>query len=240
LEGNLGFFSRSSCTNQKDTAYQECRFASGTNLAEEVGLGKYTPDITNYFSAEMFKQSIHTSYSYYIGFTASNGIELLRKTIPSNGIERNYGLCINEKGTGIYIGGHPLDEDGYEDLNKKLITPLHYKDGDSVALRWTGAGFITSSNTTIHFCVPISKIIPNRLKVTASEVTIKVRQADGYRFGSSSSNYVSVKDEQVSASIDKTDGNYVKIVVTLDKDSTSINNDACGIDVHFTLTFKKS
>lgn len=240
LQGNLGFFSRSSCTNKGDTVYQECRFASGTNFAEEVGLGKYTPGIDSYFSASMIQQATNTIRSYYIGFTTFNGIELLRKTISSNGMERNYGLCIDEKGTGIYIGGHPLDENGEEDLNKKLITPLHYKDGDSVALRWTGTGFITSANTAIHFCIPVSKIIPNGLKVTASEVTIKVRQADGYRFGSSSSKYTSVKDEQVSVSIDKTDGNYVRMAVTLDKDSTSINNDTCGIDVYFTLTFKKS
>ena len=164
-----------------------------------------------------FLNKIHLGKLTYIVLTVQTlfSMDTFNGKAKIDGTEKNYGLCVNGGGVGIYVGGHPLDENGTEDPNKKLLTPLHYRDGDSITLRWTGTGYITSANTVIHFCIPISKIIPSELKVTASEVTIKVRQADGYRFGSSSSTYVSVKDEQVSASIDKTDGNYVRMAVTL-------------------------
>lgn len=128
---------------------------------------------------------------------------------------------------------------GYQDNETPefVETSIHYKQGDNVTLRWTGSGYITSDKTVVHFCIPISKIIPNGLTPSAQGTTIKIRQADGYKFGSSSSTYVAVMDDNVSVSLDKTDGNYIRVAVTLSKDNTVINNDACGIDVYTTISF---
>lgn len=110
----------------------------------------------------------------------------------------------------------------------------YYKKGDSISLSWYGAGYITSSKTTIHFSVPLSRPIIGSPKVTVTSGTgLTLRQDGSYTHGSSSS--VAVFPSSYSALANS--GNHVRITATMSNTTNAINNSSIGINANIIITF---
>ncbi len=157
---------------------------------------------------------------HLIGLNASDNVIISYGTYAAKNKSSNTYLC----------AGHDIIlETGW---NSKSWKP-YYGAGDTFTAEWNGAGFITSSGTQIYFSVPISKpVTANDASISWSDGGLVVRQASKYLYGSSASKKVA--PSSVTISIQQ---NFINIKAVMSNTTNVTNNDACGINAKFKITF---
>lgn len=110
----------------------------------------------------------------------------------------------------------------------------YYTDGDSFSTTWNGAGYITGSGTSLIFSIPLCKpaIIANGASISWTNGGVKVRQNGKYLYGSSATAYIKPSNATVAVR-----GNHLTINATMPNTTNVTNNDTCGIDATFTISF---
>lgn len=110
----------------------------------------------------------------------------------------------------------------------------YYRAGNSVAVNWNGAGYVTNSGKDIYFTIPLAKPVIGSPTVTAASTDGFIfRQATNYTHGSSSS--TRVKPTLVATL--QGDGNFVQIKATPSATTNVSNNDVIGISAYIKITF---
>lgn len=99
---------------------------------------------------------------------------------------------------------------------------------------WSGGAYITNGQKQIVFSVPFRKPV-NATGCTLTSVECIVRQNNDYRFGSSASVWVTPTTKQISNLY--LDYGQAELMLDYPADSTTTNNDACGVRAKVTLTF---
>ena len=111
----------------------------------------------------------------------------------------------------------------------------YWDGGDTVSFEWYGAGFISSSASSVYFSIPLSKPMIGGCTVSISSVDgMAIRQNNTYVYGSSASSYA--KPSSYAAVIDS-HGGFVRVKATMSNTTNAINNAPCGIAASIKLTF---
>lgn len=120
----------------------------------------------------------------------------------------------------------------------------YYTKGDSVTINWNGAGFISNSSKSIYFVIPLAKPVVGATTVSiANTGTVSIRQhylnSEGklgghYIYGTTSSG-----DTKASTYVGEitSDGNQVKVTLTMSNTTNAVNNSPCGIYASLRFTF---
>lgn len=109
----------------------------------------------------------------------------------------------------------------------------YYCAGDSLAIRYFTAGFVTSGQSEVRFTIPLAKPIIGSPTITITGNLI-LRQASKYTHGSAASTRVTPTQWQ---SVGDSDWNAVILCATLGTLTNALNNDTVGIDFNGTITF---
>lgn len=179
--------------------------------------------------------------SYYHDYDGSNHrvgyTEIIREP---NGVYRSF-VVTNpsaSKNFGIYF--HVTDAGALtfntsEAAASKAIAQGIGLDAPTVqTFYWSGGAYITNGQKQIVFTVPFRKPV-NATGCTLTSVECIIRQNNGYRFGSSASVWVTPTTKQISNLY--LDYGQAELMLDYPADSTTTNNDACGVRAKVTLTF---
>lgn len=162
-------------------------------------------------------------------FTDKTSTEL---ALVTSGNALRYGYGAYEKGTvgTILYGGNALT---FGLKSPSVSWKPYIAKGTSITIRWTGAGYITSSGKEINFTIPFGVPIVGVSAVSiTSSAGLTVRQNGNYLYGSSASS--TVKPSSYSGII----GTYgVQVKANMANTTNVTNNSPCGIDASLTFTF---
>lgn len=178
----------------------------------------------------------------------SGGIVIQRVSGSSPYLDfRFYGTANSTATAGAYDARIILDKDtktlefkGANDISFSSAAANdsfrpYYRKGDSISVTWTGAGYVTSSKTEIHFCIPLSKPVIGSPTVTvASANGIRLRQGDAYTHGSASDTLATPSSYPSPV---LAPGGYVRITAKMSSTTNAVNNSPIGIQWLGTITF---
>lgn len=179
--------------------------------------------------------------SYYHDYDGSNHrVGYTEITREPNGVYRSFVVTNPSaaKNFGIYFhvtDAGALSFDTSEAAASKAIAQGLGLDAPTVqTFYWSGGAYITNGQKQIVFSVPFRKPV-NATGCTLTSVECIVRQNNNYRFGSSASVWVTPTTKQISNLY--LDYGQVELMLDYPADSTTTNNDACGVRAKVTLTF---
>lgn len=105
--------------------------------------------------------------------------------------------------------------------------------GGVVTIRWTGAGYITSSGTQVNFTIPFAIPIVGTTTVSvSSSAGLIIRQNNKYLYGSSAS-----AGARASSYVGTVDMYGVKVAANMPNTTNVTDNSSCGVDATVVLTF---
>lgn len=111
----------------------------------------------------------------------------------------------------------------------------YYESGDSVDIFWYGAGYVSSSSTSVFFSVPLSKPVLSGVTPTVtSNDGLRVMQDSAFTHGSGATTYGKPTSYTVRAS---EDGSMLAITAKFDSTTNAKNNTPCGINASIKITF---
>lgn len=116
-------------------------------------------------------------------------------------------------------------------LLHKILDSAFIKAGDSIAVVWNGAGYLTSSSQQISVTIPFRQIIVAS-GVTVTNARLTTRQNGSYTHGSSGSANVEWTVTVASISASGVNLNLQRTTTT-----NAVNNEAIGINLSATFTF---
>jgi hypothetical protein len=184
-------------------------------------------------------------------FVSAGDITLGRDLIVKNGYSM---FCKNSSGTqvnalhmnssnqmifgyGAYTMGYVTR---YAGAAVEIGTPQgnfrpYFRPGDSITVRWRGAGFVTGSGTDIVYAVPLAKPAVGCSGVTVATADgFIIRQNDKYCYGSTSSTQVkNITSHNAGLAGDS----HVRIITGFTNNTNVTNNSAIGIDASVIITF---
>ena len=158
-----------------------------------------------------------------LSINAQTMLRLSATEEKEDGTTKDYGLSL-ESGKISYF---KMDSIGTGTENGES-SALHYTEGDSISVLWVGAGYITNSKSHIHFCIPLSKIIPFSNKVkdkikcectyNGEDGGIIIRQDGSYKYGCAPAQTVDevnygrllLKPSEIEVSLDN-DSNFLRV-----------------------------
>lgn len=110
----------------------------------------------------------------------------------------------------------------------------YYRKGDSLAIAWNGAGYVTSGGYGVRFCITLDKPVVG-VSAVAGESTdgFMIRQDGKYLYGGTSS--ARVKTGKIACYL--RDCSIIYVDVTFPNNTNVTNNDTLGIAWDGTLTF---
>lgn len=142
-------------------------------------------------------------------------------------------------GYGPYANNYPLQIHGgtirFYTKTPNVNWKPYFSPGDSITVRWRGAGFVTGSGTDIAYAVPLAKpaVGCSGVTVTTADGFI-IRQNDKYCYGSTSSTQVkNITSHNAGLAGDS----HVRIITGFTNNTNVTNNSAIGIDASVTITF---
>ncbi len=246
LTGQCGAIQRSTFEKDEKKYTSSLVTQVATNMRDAAGLGKeLRPALRNEFIGQVTKKNEIGRSGISIAEieqkleNSKTQLSLFSRISPDLNLSDTEKKEIRVTPDRIYYCDEKTDNEGTD-----ILTPLHYKKGDSFDVLWMGAGFITSSKTHIHFCIPISKLIPKGLvPVITSELGggLIIRQDDKYLYGSASSSYII--PTKFVARLDN-DNNFIRVYAEIDTypaetEKTKItNNSACGVQASLKIAFE--
>lgn len=119
---------------------------------------------------------------------------------------------------------------------EKTWTP-YYKPGDSIAIEWKGAGYISAEKEKLLFSIPLAKPAIGCSGVTVSSHSsggLIIRQGGEYCYGSTSGGGY-VKPNSYVATLQG--GNHVVIDASMSGTANANNNSSAGIQAYIIITF---
>ena len=243
LTGQCGVIQRSTFEEKGKKYTSSFVTQVATNIRDAAGLGKeLRPALRNEFIGQVTKENeIGRSGISIVEIdqkpeNSKIQLSLFSRTFPDVNLPNTEKKEIKITPERIYYCDEKITNEGTD-----ILTPLHYKKGDSFTVSWTGAGFITSDKTHIHFCIPISKLIPKGLvPIITSELDggLVIRQDKKYLYGSASASYV--KPAKYVARLDN-DNNFIRVYAEFSMVPTEpeiTNNETCGVQASLKITFE--
>lgn len=217
--------------------------AGGTMTGQIVGLTGTSGYINRSGTVQDATAAVTSNQgiSYYHDYDGSNHrVGYTEITREPNGVYRSFVVTNPSaaKNFGIYF--HVTDSGALSfntseaAANKAIAQGLGLDAPTVQTFYWSGGAYITNGQKQVVFTVPFRKPV-NATGCTLTSVECIVRQNGDYRFGSSASVWVTPTTKQISNLY--LDYGQAELMLDYPADSTTTNNDACGVRAKVTLTF---
>ena len=190
----------------------------------------WDPNNPSYIGGDIILSS--SEGEYYGGNSISSSIRLNKGvSIETYDVENGSSAKISIDSLGnINITGNPIE---LTDANSLISCVPYYVTGDSITVRWTGAGFITNSGSDIYFSIPLDgSVLSSRSPSISSSTGLKIRQNNKYLYGSGSSTHV--YPSSYSATLD---GCWIRVIAKMSNTTNVTNNSSCGIEASVNISF---